>query len=642
MKHAFLNSAPKRALAATLAVLPFAALADTAQTGNEAASVPPLVVTSGRQSQPKNEAVAATNVFTRADIERLQVRSVDELLTRVPGVSVTRSGGPGSLTGVFLRGTSSTQSLVLVDGQRIASASSGTSSLEFLSIDQIERIEVVRGSRSSLYGSDAIGGVIQIFTRSGSEKPAQPYVRLAAGSHSTYERTAGISGGEGGTRYNLGATLNESRGIDNTGSPIGENRDDDAFRNRALSMNLSHQLSEQLEAGFSALDQRNETASAEIYTGTRPYDDFQLSTAAGYISNRFSDSWLSRLEAGHSEDRRDTRNDDPLGSFSNFNTYRDSANWLNTVELNEANQLLGGLDWYEDRLNSSTEFNQTSRWNQAVYAQHRFSGEAFATELGLRHDDNQDYGSQNTWNGALTIPLNPDNQLIASYSEGFRAPTFNDLYYPDSCYFGTCYKNANPDLDPEQSKTWEGQWRSDLNRNTQLEVSVYRTEISDAIVLDQNFIPQNVQKARINGLETGLAYQAGPWTGNLAAGLIDPRDRDTGKTLARRAKRTLTLDIDRQFDAFSAGASWRAVAGRYDDANNTEELAGYGLLGLRGSWQVSPQLGFDLSLDNVLDKDYVDATYAVVDPMTFQNLGRRGYNTEGRTVLLALNWTPDL
>jgi vitamin B12 transporter len=635
MKLLFIHPALALAIACACGTV----LAEPAQ---ENLKLPALVITSGRQTEPRNQAVGATSVFSRADIERLQVRSVDELLTRVPGVSVTRSGGPGSLTGVFMRGTSSTQSLVLVDGQRIASASAGTSSLEFLSIDQIERIEVVRGSRSSLYGSDAIGGVIQIFTRQGGDTPAQPYARLAAGSHNTYERTAGVSGGENGTRYNLGATLNETRGIDNTGSPIGENLDDDAFRNQALSMNLSHQFNEQLEAGISALDQRGKTEYDDIYTGTRPYDEFQLSTVAGYVSNRFNDNWQSRLEAGHSEDRRDTRNDDPLGSFSNFNTYRDSANWLNTLDVNEAHQLLGGIDWYEDRLNSSTEFNQTSRWNQAAYAQHRFNAEHFSTELGMRHDDNQDFGSQNTWNGALTVPLNPDNKIIASYSEGFRAPTFNDLYYPDSCYFGTCYKNSNPDLDPEQSKTWEGQWRSNLSQSSQLEVSVYRTEITDAIVLDQDFIPQNVQTARINGLETGLAYQAGPWAGNLALGLIDPRDRDTGKTLARRAKRTMTLDVDRHMGDFSAGGSWRAVGGRYDDANNTEELAGYGLLSLRGSWQASPQLGFDLSLDNLLDKDYVDATYAVVDPLTFQSLGRQGYNSEGRTVLLALNWTPEL
>ena len=233
-------------LALAIVLLSPATLAAT-DNNNDTLQAPALVITSGRKAEPKAQATAATSVFTRKDIERLQVRNVDELLTRVPGVSVTRNGGPGSLTGVFMRGTSSAQSLVLVDGQRIAAASSGTSSLEFLSIDQIERIEVVRGSRSSLYGSDAIGGVIQIFTRSGSNTPAQPYMRLAAGSHSTYERTLGVSGGDAQTRYNLGGTLNESQGIDNTGGSLGQNSDNDALRNRALSMNVSHQFNDQLE-----------------------------------------------------------------------------------------------------------------------------------------------------------------------------------------------------------------------------------------------------------------------------------------------------------------------------------------------------------------------------------------------------------
>lgn len=623
-------------LALAIVLLSPATLAAT-DNNNDTLQAPALVITSGRKAEPKAQATAATSVFTRKDIERLQVRNVDELLTRVPGVSVTRNGGPGSLTGVFMRGTSSAQSLVLVDGQRIAAASSGTSSLEFLSIDQIERIEVVRGSRSSLYGSDAIGGVIQIFTRSGSNTPAQPYMRLAAGSHSTYERTLGVSGGDAQTRYNLGGTLNESQGIDNTGGSLGQNSDNDALRNRALSMNVSHQFNDQLEAGISALDQRGKTEFDDIYSGTRPYDDFQLSTAAGYVSNQFNDSWNSRLDLGHSEDKRNTKNDDLVGSLSAFNTYRNSANWLNTLQVNEQNGFLVGLDWYDDILHSSTDFNQTSRWNKAGYVQHRFYGESFSTELGLRHDDNQDFGSENTWNGALTLPVNQRNEAILSYSEGFRAPTFNDLYYPDSCYFGFCYANANPELQPETSKTYELQWRSQINSDGQLDLSVYRTELQDAIVLDENFIPQNLQTARINGFEAALNQRIGEWQSSLALGLIDPRDRDTGHTLARRAKRTLTLDIDRPFAEFSVGGTWRAVAGRYDDAANTRALGGYGLLGLRGAWQATEEVAFDVKLNNLLNKDYADGQFNPAFAGVYED-----YNTEGRTALFAVTWTPKL
>lgn len=629
-------------LVLAVALLPLtahAAATDAAAGNPDALLTPALVVTSGRQLEAKQAAVAATSVFTRADIERLQVRNVDELLTRVPGVSVSRNGGPGSISGVFMRGTGSTQSLILLDGQRIASASTGMASLEFLSIDQIERVEVVRGSRSSLYGSDAIGGVIQIFTRRGSNTPAQPYMRLAAGSNNTVERTLGISGGDEQTRYNLSGSLNESQGIDNTGSHLGDNRDDDAMRNRALSLNVSHQFNEQLEAGISVLDQRGKTEFDDIYGGTRPYDDFQLSSTSGYLSAQLSDSWLSRIEVGHSEDKRNTKNDDALGSLYTYNTYRNTANWLNTVQVNDANQLLMGLDWYEDILHSSTDFNETSRWNQAAFIQHRFYGEQFSTELGMRHDKNQDFGSENTWNGALTVPVNNNHEAILSYSEGFRAPTFNDLYYPDFCDPDLgCFVSSNPDLTPEHSKTYEAQWRSRFSAATQLELSLYRTDLKDAIVLDQNDIPQNIQTARINGFEAALAQRLGDWQANLALGLIDPRDRDSGHTLQRRAKRTLTLDLDRQFDRFSAGVTWRAVAGRYDDADNTAELGGYGLLAVRAGWQASKEVGFDVKLNNLLDKDYADATYTSGYPIKV----RDNYNTEGRTVLFAVNWTPEL
>ena len=629
-------------LVLAVALLPLtahAAATDAATDSPDALLTPALVVTSGRQLEAKQAAVAATSVFTRADIERLQVRNVDELLTRVPGVSVSRHGGPGSISGVFMRGTGSTQSLILLDGQRIASASTGMASLEFLSIDQIERVEVVRGSRSSLYGSDAIGGVIQIFTRRGSNTPAQPYMRLAAGSNDTVERTLGISGGDEQTRYNLSGSLNESQGIDNTGSHLGDNRDDDAMRNRALSLNVSHQFNEQLEAGISVLDQRGKSEFDYIYRGTRPYDDFQLSSTSGYLSAQLSDSWLSRIEVGHSEDKRNTKNDDALGSLYTYNTYRNTANWLNTVQVNDANQLLMGLDWYEDILHSSTDFNETSRWNQAAFIQHRFYGEQFSTELGMRHDKNQDFGSENTWNGALTVPVNNNHEAILSYSEGFRAPTFNDLYYPDFCDPDLgCFVSSNPDLTPEHSKTYEAQWRSRFSAATQLELSLYRTDLKDAIVLDQNDIPQNIQTARINGFEAALAQRLGDWQANLALGLIDPRDRDSGHTLQRRAKRTLTLDLDRQFDRFSAGVTWRAVAGRYDDADNTAELGGYGLLAVRAGWQASKGVGFDVKLNNLLDKDYADATYTSGYPIKV----RDNYNTEGRTVLFAVNWTPEL
>ena len=616
-------------LALAIAVLPGLSLA------SEPYVAEPLVITSGRMPEPQAQATAATTVFERDDIERLQVSSVAELLQRVPGLSVVRTGGTGSQTGVFLRGTSTAQTLVLVDGQRIAAASSGTSSLEFLAPEQIERIEVVRGARSALYGSDAIGGVIQIFTRKGDDQGLAPYVRLAAGSDSTYQRSLGLSGGDERTRFHLGAALDETAGIDATRDGFGANGDDDAYRNRSLSLSLSHRFDDSLQIGFNLLDQRGQVEYDDVFSGSLPTTDYLLSSASGFIDAQFSDSWSSRLELGHSEDKRDSGNDQPGGSVSQFNTYRDAANWLNTLTLTENHQLLLGLDWYEDRAQGTTDFVEDSRWNRAAFIQHRYSGENFSTEIGLRHDDNQQFGDENTWNAALTLPLGNANDLILSYSEGFRAPTFNDLYYPDFCFGSMCFPSANPELTPERSRSYELQWRSRYSDTGSLQASVYRTEIEDAIVLDENFIPQNVQTARINGFEAAVQQELFGWQGNLALALIDPRDRDSGHTLQRRAKRTLTLDIDRRFGDVSIGAGWRALSGRYDDAENQIRMSGYGLLSLRAAWQATQELGLSLKLDNLLDRDYAEATYSTPN-------GRFGYNSAGRTALFAVTWTPQI
>ena len=616
-------------LALAIAVMPGLSLAAEPYVAE------PLVVTSGRLAEPQAQATAATTVFKRDDIERLQVSSVTELLERVPGLSVVRTGGAGSQTGVFLRGTSTAQTLVLVDGQRIAAASSGTSSLEFLAPEQIERIEVVRGARSALYGSDAIGGVIQIFTRQGDGQGLKPYARLAAGSDSTYQRSLGLSGGDKRTRFHLGSALDETAGIDATRDSFGANGDDDAYHNRSFSLNLSHRFNDSLEVGFTALDQRGQVEYDDTFTGSLPTTDFLLSSISGFIEARVTEVWSSRLELGHSEDKRDSGNDQAGGTISQFNTYRDAANWLNTLTLNENHQLPLGLDWYEDRAQGTTDFVEDSRWNRAAFVQHRYIGETFSTELGVRHDDNQQFGNENTWNAALTLPLNNANDLILSYSEGFRAPTFNDLYYPDFCFGGMCFPSANPDLAPERSKSYELQWRSRYSDTGSLQASVYRTDIEDAIVLDENFIPQNVQTARINGFEAAIQQELFGWQGSLALALIDPRDRASGHTLQRRAKRTLSLDLDRRFGDVSLGAGWRAVSGRYDDADNEIEMSGYGLLSFRAAWQAMPELGLSLKLDNLLDKDYAEATYSTPN-------GRFGYNSAGRTALFAVTWTPQL
>ncbi|UST84443.1 TonB-dependent receptor domain-containing protein [Pseudomonas siliginis] len=621
-------------LALPFLLLPTAsAVADTFER-DQALKLPDTLISANRQVEARNDSSAANTVFTREDIDRLQPSDVPDLLRRVPGVQVAQTGGRGSLPGIYIRGTQSAQSLVLVDGQRIGNSTSGDSNLQHLNIEQIERVEVLRGSRSMIYGSDAIGGVIQIFTRRGTEQGMQPRLHLGFGSQQTWERSLGLSGGDEKTRFNLGASLDETAGIDRTHDSYPSDSDHDAYRNKSLSLSLSHALNEDIEVGANLLDNRGKGEFDNPFgrfdmdkfesVQQQPYSDFNISSVSSYVDARVNETWKTRVEFGHSENREKTF-DKLSDERTVFNTYRDSVNWQNDLTLDPRNSLILGGDWYEDRINSSTAFDEDSRWNRAAFIQHRYQADSFSTEIGLRHDDNQQFGRQNTWSGTFTLPLNPDNDVLLSYSEGFRAPTFNDLYYPDF---------SNPDLKPETSKSYELQWRSQLSDSARLEASIYRTDLEDAIIFGSSSRPQNVASARINGFEAALKQELFGWQSNLGVAIIDPRDRDTGHTLARRARRTASWDLDRQFDRLGVGASWQLVSGSYDDLNNTQSLGGYGTLGLRSSWALTREIKLDLKVDNLLDKGYSRANYSYEG-------AQYGYREEGRAWMFGVTWTPE-
>ncbi|MBU1282659.1 MAG: TonB-dependent receptor [Gammaproteobacteria bacterium] len=619
-------------LALAVALLPPAIQAETRDHAQYALTLPALVISSGRQAEPRKQAVAATTVFTREAIERLQARDVMELLRRVPGIQTGNSSGVPSY---FVRGSSTAQTLVLVDGQRIASASSGIARLDYLSVDNIERIEVVRGPRSSLYGADAIGGVIQIFTRRGKAGLA-PEVRIAAGSDHTIERRVGLSGGDQKTTFHLGASLDESAGFDRTRDDQGADRDHDGARTRALALNLQHELNDDWQAGFSLNDQRGDSEYDDAYefAPSEPHDQFRVSSFSSYLEGQVNQDWNSRVELGRSYDRNKALSATSAWNTGRLETTRHSAAWINRLELNEHHNLTLGGEWYEDRVDSTTTLAEDRRSNRAVFIQHTYKTQQLSTELGLRHDENQLYGSSNSWNGALIIPTERSQTWVLSYGEGFRAPTFSDLYYPGA---------GNPNLQAETSKAYELQWRAELGDN-QLEVAIYRNDITNLIAWNSTTNqPENIKQARINGFELSVSRDLLGWQSALSLNFLDPRDRDNGHTLARRARRTVNLDIDRQFAQVQLGASWRAVSRRYDDAANTSELSGYGLLDLRASWQSNAAWRWDVKLNNLLDRDYWQGNYQRPTGPNWNDPSREyAYQEEGRSLLFALTWTPDL
>ena len=613
-----------------LLLLP-ALLASAVAQASDTLGLSDTIVTASRIEQPRSSVLSANTIFDRNDIERLQARSVPELLRRVPGVQQNSNGG---IPAYFVRGGNTAQTLVLVDGQRISSATTGIARLDYLNIDNIERVEVIRGPRSSVYGADAVGGVIQIFTRQG-RNGLQPSVRLGAGTNQTYERSVNISGGNQNTRFIVGASLNESDGFDLTADNQGNDRDTDGQRNKAFFGRLDHDFNQDWSAGVSVNEQngKNEYDDAyDVMPGT-PEDQFRVRGYNGYVQGRLSDTWQSRIELGRSEDRNKA-----VGSRSNdgsIATYRHSASWLNQIQLSANQELNIGSDWQRDRLDATNAYSKTRRENLGAFAQHSWNAERFSTELGMRHDDNQHFGNHNTWNAALAIPSGDNQQWILSYATAFRAPTFNDLYAPPGW-------GGNPDLDPERSRSMELQWRADF-MDTHLEASLYRTDTKDLIAYDSSSAQvENTKQARINGLEVSVASELMGWTAQTALSIIDPRDRQTGKTLQLRAKRTLTMDLDRRFGNLGVGATWALFSQRYADAANSETLAGYGTLDLRSSWQATTATRLDLKLSNVLDRDYHLGTYQrPTGPWPAPSIDY-AYQEQGRAALVSVTWTPQL
>ena len=620
-------------LALAIALLPAAQLYAADKT-EEAIKLSETVITANRTAEERKDSTAAVTVFTRADIDRLQPVNVADLLGRVPGVQIQQSGGRGSTTGVFIRGTKTAQTLVLIDGVRVGSASSGGASLQHLNLEQIERVEVLRGARSAVYGSDAIGGVIQIFTRRSAGEGLQGRVRLAAGNKGVWERSAGVSGGDENTRFNLSASLDEMTGFDRTHNSYSSDADHDAYRNKAISFSLSHVFNEQFSAGVNVLDQRGKTeydnpfGRFDMNTFTsfaaQPYDEYAVSSTSVFAELQANEQLTSRLELGHSEDKGSSY-DKLFAGRDDFDTYRDSAAWLNTFAINTQHTVLAGVDYTKDKLHSTENFEKDSRWNQAVFIQHSYKGEVFGTELGLRHDKNQQFGSENTWNAALSLPVGQSNEFVLSYAEGFRAPTFNDLYYP---------MYGNPNLKAEKSKSYELQLRSQLADTVRLETSIYQTKIRDQIQYQANNDLRNVE-ARINGFEASLQHEVFAAQGALNLSLVDSRDRKTGHQLPRIAKRTLSYDLDKQFGAFGVGGTWRLASKSFNDAKNNQQIAGFGTMDVRGSWQATQDLGVDLRLANIFDKGYTRAMYSY-DGESY------GYREDRFTVLLGMTWTPNL
>ena len=585
-----------------------------------------VIVTATRTPVSVADSVVPVQVIDREQIDNSQATSLLDLLQGRAGLDFANQGGIGKLTSLFMRGTASNQVLVMVDGVRIGSASSGMAALQDLPVEQIERVEIVRGPRSSLYGSEAIGGVIQVFTRNAGEG-LQQNLSLGVGSNRLRQASAGFSNrGERGWisaqgGYQKTDGINACRGTAEgwgAGCFVDE-PDRDGYRNTSINVRGGYQLGDTLSVEGHALNANSfNEYDGSVFGGNEAENRQQV--LGGKLQWNPSDALHLSAQLGRNNDDADNYFVDASGrSFvSNFKTRRDTANLQGDFLLAEGQQLSAGVDWQNDKLLSTTAYDVRERDNTGVFVEYQGQFGAHSLQASVRNDDNEQFGNHTTGSLGYGFAFGHGFKLTASAGTGFKAPTFNDLYYPGF---------SNPELKPEESKSLNlgiAQYAQSWNWT----FNAYETRIDQLIGYDANFNIVNVNEARIRGAElTGYLSLAG-FDINAQASFTDPRDHTSGSAshdnwLARRARTSGRLDVDRSFGPLRVGITAAGSGYRYDDAANSVRLAGHGTMDLRVEYAFNDAWSLQARAANLFDRQYETVAW---------------YNQPGREYQLTLRY----
>jgi vitamin B12 transporter len=606
-------------LRAPLAVLPLALIAafSHAQT-TPAPSLPVTVVTATRVAQPITDVVADVTIVDSETIERSGATGLADVLARQPGVAFTRNGGPAANTSVYLRGAETRFTAVFVDGVRVDSQATGGASWNAIPLSQVDRVEIVRGPAAAVYGSDALGGVLQVFTRRG-EQALAPSVELGLGTDGLRKVAASISGRQGAVDYALGASRETSDGFNV--KPQG-NPDRDGYRNTAFSGSLGWQLTQAHRLDATVLDSDSNAQYDAFSPGNDDRAQQDLQTLGLKWSARWSEMYSSQLALNRSKDRYETA---PSAYLTD--TRVTSYLWQNDWKIG-ATQLTAALERREDRLdNDSTSPSVSDRSQDALALGYGVRSGQHTLQLNARHDSDSEFGGHSTGSAAYAYSFAPGWRALVSGGTAFRAPT---LFQRFSIY-------GTPDLQPEKARNIEVGVKYD-RQGDRFSVVMYRNRVSNLInyvsgagscvngVGDYAGCYGNVGEAEYRGVTVAGATRVGMLALHGSLDLQDPKDLSTGLQLARRAKQTAKLGADMPLGGWVVGAEAELVGHRFNDARNSQRLSGYSLVHLSVSKQVSKDWSLLARLDNAFDRDYESAL---------------GYATGGRQAYVGVKWAPN-
>ncbi|MBB1288729.1 TonB-dependent receptor [Pseudoalteromonas sp. SR43-6] len=552
-------------------------------------SIEKITVTANKFEQSINDVLASVNVIERAEIEASNVRDLPTLLSTRVGFQVNPNGGFGQNTGVSLRGTGSGDTLILIDGVRTGSATLGQKALNNVPLNSIERIEIIKGSRAAVYGSDALAGVINIITRESDNLSLS--ATFGSDSYQNYQVAGSVKSDDITTAFNAGFEKTDNFDVLQGVAP-----DEDGYENKNLGFKVNYtdahygdfKLLGQYSEGYADYDSSFSPADSTIERDD--FKNYQLS--AGWSKNYTNQTHSIDL-ALSTDDSDNTYVDFSVGpTTSTFITKRTQIDYNGQYLLSNELNISGGVNWYNDDVSHSSQlFVEDSRDVLAVFVGAYYDADKVLANLTVRQDDDEQFGDETTYTAAAGYHLSEDAIFRISQSTGFKAPTFNDLYYP---LYG------NPDLQPEKSVNRELGLSVDFDI-AQVDIAIFRNNIEDKIDYDANFALANIDEARYEGVEFSLSQQFFGFDSNLNFAYLSAEDEETGAELRNVAKRTFNWELAKQFGAFDASLDMQY---RSDRQGAVTRLGSYTLWNLAGNYQVNEHIEVSLRVENLFDKEY--------------------------------------
>lgn len=627
----------RHALAVAACFAPFAV---TAQTPASVPQLENVVVTASRTAQLESKVLGDVTVIDKKELEQAGQSSLAEVLAKHHGIEFYNSGGPQTITGVNIRGANTNQTLMLIDGMPVNSATNGMATLSAIPTSSIDHIEVLRGSASSLYGANAIGGVINIITTPGTAKPFSAHASTGYGTYGTSKSSAGIAGSVNGWTYSLGSTYEQSRGIDATNNAAANglyNPDKDSYYSRNLRGSLGYEWKAGQKLSFQAYNTRV-NGGIDLNKGV-PFNDRNIQNLETYSlasENQLTDYWKSTLRYTYTNDENRTIDATNDGIFR---TQQHQYTWQNEFDLSDTQKLIIAYEHLNQKASGDintfnpdwtpgpvVDFNQTQRQNNAFTAVYTADFDRHHLQANLRNDHESQFGNAITGGLSYGYDLTPTLRAHVAANTGFRTPTFNDLYYPAYTPGGPL--PSNPNLKPEKSRNVEVGLRYKTDSTT-LGVVAYQNKVRNLITLDDNYIPQNVGSVTLRGISLTAGQSFGATTLRASADFQDPHDDATGEQLLRRARQIYRVSAEHRIKQWTLGSEYAFTSKRYDLRQDEffnyqrTRLGGYGLWSLTASYDVTKNVAVQVRWNNVLNKDYTTAY---------------GYNMPGSNVFVNVAW----